>query len=71
MPDTKKEVRVRLHSATLVGEMLLEGERIAFRAEIEGGKVDAWFDTTRTGQTVDQWTAFRALDRWIDDNLRG
>jgi hypothetical protein len=71
MLDSKKEVRVRLHSATLTGEMLLDGQRIAFRAEIDGGKVDAWFDPTKDGQEVDRWLAFRALDRWIDDNLRG
>lgn len=71
MPDTKKEVRVRLHSATLTGEMLLDGQRIVFRAEIDGPKVDAWFDPTKEGQSVDSWLAFRALDRWIDENLRG
>ena len=71
MPDTKKEVRVRLHSATLTGEMLLDGQRIAFRAEIDGPKVDAWFDPTKDGQSVASWLAVRALDRWIDENLRG
>jgi hypothetical protein len=71
MPNTTKEVRVRLHSATLVGEMLLDGERLAFRAEIDGRKVDAEFDSVPEGQHVDQWTAFRALDRWIDETLRG
>jgi hypothetical protein len=71
MPDTKKEVRVRLHSATLTGEMLLDGQRIAFRAEINGQKVDAEFKPTKDGQKVDRWLAFRALDRWIDENLRG
>ena len=71
MPDTKKEVRVRLHSATLTGEMLLDGQRIAFRAEIDGPKVEAWFDPTKDGQEVDRWLAFRALDRWFDENLRG
>jgi hypothetical protein len=71
MLDSKKEVRVRLHSATLTGEMLLDGQRIAFRAEIVGPKVEAWFDPTKDGQEVDRWLAFRALDRWIDENLRG
>jgi hypothetical protein len=71
MLDSKKEVRVRLHSATLTGEMLLDGQRIAFRAEINGPKVEAWFDSTKDGQEVDRWLAFRALDRWIDETLRG
>ena len=71
MLDTKKEVRVRLHSATLTGEMLLDGQRIAFRAEINGPKVSAEFERTKEGQIVDSWLAFRALDRWFDDNLRG
>ena len=71
MLDSKKEVRVRLHSATLTGEMLLDGQRIAFRAEINGPKVEVWFDPTKDGQEVDRWLAFRALDRWIDENLRG
>jgi len=67
MPDTKKQVRVRLHQADLIGEMLLEGQRIAFTARIDGPKVDVEF----ADPGVDQWTAFRALDRWIDENLRG
>jgi hypothetical protein len=71
MLDIKKEVRVRLHGATLVGEMLLDGERIAFDARIDGRKVDAEFTPTKEGQHVDQWLAFRALDRWIDETLRG
>ena len=71
MLDSKKEVRVRLHSATLTGEMLLDGQRIAFRAEINGPKVEAWFDPTKDCQEVDRWLAFRALDRWIDETLRG
>ena len=71
MLDTKKEVRVRLHSATLQGEMLLEGQRLAFTARIDGGQVDAEFAPTKEGQRVDEWTAFRALDRWIDATLRG
>ena len=70
MPD-KKEVRVRLNKAFLSGEMLLDGFRIAFDARIEGEKVDAEFKPTAEGQAVDQWLAFRALDRWIDENLRG
>jgi hypothetical protein len=71
MRETKKAVRVRLHSAILTGEMLLDGERLAFSASIDGGKVDAVFEATREGQHVDSWTAFRALDRWIDETLRG
>lgn len=71
MLGSKKEVRVRLHSATLTGEMLLDGQRIAFRAEINGPKVEAWFDPTKDGQEVDRWLAFRTLDRWFDENLRG
>ena len=70
MPD-KKEVRVRLHGATLTGEMLLDGFRVAFDARIEGPKVDAEFKPTKEGQTVDEWLAFLALDRWVDENLRG
>ena len=71
MQDSKKEVRVRLNGAILTGEMLLEGQRIGFRAEVNGQKVDAWFDPLKDGQEVDRWKAFRALDRWIDENLRG
>ena len=71
MPDIKKEVRVRLHSATLTGEMLLDGQRIAFTAEIDGEKVSAEFERTIDGRIVDSWLAFRALDRWIDETLRG
>lgn len=67
MPDTQKQVRVRLREGTLVGEMLLDGQRIAFTARINGPKVDVEF----ADPGVDQWTAFRALDRWIDENLRG
>ena len=70
MPNTKKEVRVRLHSATLTGEMLHNGLRVGFIARIDGHRVDAEF-TAKEGQILDQWQAFQALDRWIDDNLRG
>lgn len=71
MPDTRIPVRVRLREGTLAGEILLEGERVAFTARIDGALVRAEFEPTAEGQVVDQWTAFRALDRWIDENLRG
>jgi hypothetical protein len=71
MPRNAAPVRVRLQGATLVGEMLLDGQRLDFTARIEGQRVDAEFTATVEGQVVDQWLAFRALDRWIDATLRG
>jgi hypothetical protein len=67
----KREIRIRLDGAVLNGEMLLDGFRIGFSARVDGQKVDAEFRPTSEGQVVDEWTAFRALERWIDENLRG
>lgn len=60
------DTRIRVTTATLEGEMLFEGQRVGFTAEISREKVDVRFD-----EKCDAWHAFRLLERWIDEHLRG
>lgn len=62
------ETRIRVTTATLEGEMLFEGQRVGFTAEISRDRVDVRFDER---SNVDAWRAFRLLERWIDEHLRG
>ena len=64
--------RVRLGGAQLSGEILLEGQRAYFTANINGPRVDAEFRPhPETEQPLDQWQLFRALEKFIDEHLRG
>ena len=64
--------KVRVTSAVLSGMMLLDGQRIPFKATVDYPKVNADIDSRcDAGKPVDQWKAFRALERFIDDQLRG
>ena len=69
-----KRAALRVAGATIRGEMLLDGQRIDFRATIDYPRVDAEFELAVrdcSGRELDQWTALRALERFIDENLRG
>ena len=69
-----KRAALRIHTATIRGEMLLDGQRIDFRATINYPRVDAEFelaDRDCSGRELDQWLALRALETFIDENLRG
>lgn len=69
-----KRAALRVAEATIRGEMLLDGQRIDFSAEIDYPRVFAEFelaDRDTSGRELDQWAALRALEAFIDDNLRG
>lgn len=66
------DARIRLTRATLSGEILLEGQRAYFTANIHGPRVDAEFQPhPETERALDQWQLFRALEKFVDTNLRG
>jgi hypothetical protein len=68
----KVRAAVRVASAILSGEMLLNGQRIPFEAAISPQKIDATFaDLALDGSRVDHWLALRALETFIDEHLGG
>ena len=68
----KVRAAVRVASAILTGEMLLNGQRIPFEAKISLQKVDAVFaDQATDGSRVDHWLALRALETFVDEHLGG
>lgn len=75
MNTTKRQgCALRIQEATIRGEMLLDGQRIDFNAEIDYPRVLAQFelaDRDTSGRELDQWAALRALEAFVDDNLRG
>jgi hypothetical protein len=67
-----KKALVRVATATLSGEMLLDGQRFKFHASVAYPRVDAEFARVDDNSTpVDQWKALRALETFIDEHLRG
>lgn len=68
----KVHAAVRVASATLSGEMLLNGQRIPFEARIAYPKIDATISgEALDGTPVDQWKAMLALETFVEDHLRG
>lgn len=66
------DARIRISRAKLSGEILLEGQRAHFSANVNGPRVDAEFQPhPDTEQPLDQWQLFRALEKFIDEHLRG
>jgi hypothetical protein len=69
-----KRATLRVAEASIQGEMLLDGQRIEFDARINYPRVEAYFelaDRDTSGRELDQWAALRALEAFIDENLRG
>ena len=69
-----KRAALRVAEATIRGEMLLDGQRIDFRATFNYPRVEAEFELSVrdcSGRELDQWLALRALETFIDENLRG
>lgn len=60
--------RVRVESLQARGQMLFGEHKIAFEMTIEGSKLSASFDPP-TG--VSLWDAYKALEQFVDQNLRG
>ena len=66
------KAQIRVATATLSGEMLLQGQRIPFEARIAYPKIDATFaEEALDGTPVVQWKALLALATFIDEHLRG
>lgn len=66
------DARIKISTGTLSGQILLEGQRAYFIANINGPRVDAEFQPhPETERALDQWQLFRALEKFIDTNLRG
>lgn len=64
--------RIRARTVAISGEILLEGQRANFQARVNGPRVDAEFEQhPESERPLDQWELFRALERWIDENMRG
>lgn len=67
-----KRAAVRIQSATLSGEMLLEGQRFLFSARLSYPHIDAEFaEKDENSNPVDAWKALRALETFVDEHLRG
>lgn len=68
MPDA----RIRLSKAKFAGEILLDGQRATFSAHVSGPRLDAEFQLhPQSDKPLDEWQLFRALEKFVDDNLRG
>jgi len=68
----KVRAAVRVASATLSGEMLLDGQQIPFLARIDYPKIDANFNwAALDGTPVDRWKALLALETFVEEHLRG
>jgi len=62
--------RVRVQDLTARGQLLLDGKIVDFELTIEDGvKISA--DFSKAGPDVDIWRAFKALEKFVEDNLRG
>lgn len=62
--------RVRVQDLTARGQLLLDGKIVDFELTIEDGvKISA--DFPKAGPDVDIWRAFKALEKFVEDNLRG
>lgn len=66
------ETRIRVHEGTLKGEIMADGMRARFEAEIRGQRLDATFERhERSERDIDQWALFQLLQRWIETNMAG
>ena len=66
------ETRIRLHEGTLKGEIMADGMRAYFDAQIRGQRLDATFTKhLRSEKDLDQWALFQLLQRWIETNMAG
>ena len=64
--------RIKIAGGSLQGEILVAGQRATFTAEIGEMGVRATFDEHPASEVrIDQWQLLRALDSFIEENLRG
>lgn len=66
------KARIKVTTGEFSGLMLLEGHRIRFSAKVHQFGIDAEFEKLLPEDPeVDVWKAFRALETWVDENMRG
>jgi len=66
------ETRIRLHEGTLKGEIMADGMRAYFDAQVRDQRLDVTFEKhNRSAKDLDQWALFQLLQRWIETNLAG
>lgn len=66
------EARIKITTGEFSGLMLLDGRQMRFTVRVHQFGVDAEFDKLLPEDPeIDVWTAFRALEKWVDDNMRG
>lgn len=64
--------RLRVTAGQLKGEILVDGQRAFFEATLTEYGVQATFDQHPSSEyPLDQRNAFLALERFIEENLRG
>ena len=64
--------RLMVTGGSLQGEILVAGQRAIFTAEIGEMGLKATFDEHPASEVrIDQWQLLRALDSFIQENLRG
>ena len=66
------EARIKITTGEFSGLMLLDGRQMRFTVRVHQFGVDAEFDKLLPEDPeIDVWTAFRALEKWGADNMRG
>lgn len=67
-----KKARIKITTGEFEGLMLLEGRQIRFTTKVHAFGTDAEFSKLLPEDPeIDVWKAFKALDTWIDENMRG
>ncbi len=71
MSDSKK-ARIKITTGEFEGLMLLEGRQIRFTTKVHAFGIDAEFSKLLPEDPeIDVWKAFKALETWVDENMRG
>ena len=66
------DARIKTTDGEFRGLMLLDGRQIRFTVRVHQFGTDAEFEKLLPGDPeVDVWKAFLALEKWVDDNMRG
>lgn len=66
------EARIKITTGEFSGLMLLDGRQMRFTVRVHQFGIDAEYDKLRPEDPeIDMWKAFRALEKWVDDNMRG
>lgn len=66
------KARIKIATGEFSGLMLLDGQRIRFETEVHAFGINAEFKkVVPDDPEIDLWRAFKALEKWVDDNMRG